>query len=58
LEISDLEKFLSLDLLSEKLSIKSSRVGDFEREYFSKAFEVLLEEGESIPTLGICWSAY
>jgi len=58
LEDEELGDFLSFDLLSEKLSIKSARVGDFEREYFNKAFEVLLEEGENIPSLGICWSAY
>jgi hypothetical protein len=54
----ELGEFLSFDLLSEKLSIKSARVGDFEREYFNKAFEALLEEGENIPSLSICWSAY
>lgn len=58
LEGEELGAFLSFDLLSEKLSIKSARVGDFEREYFNKAFELLLEEGENIPSLGICWSAY
>lgn len=58
LEGDRLKDFLSFDLLSEKLSIKSSRVGDFEREYFSKAFEVLIEEGENVPTLSVCWSAY
>lgn len=58
LEGEELGEFLSFDLLSEKLSIKSGRVGDFEREYFNKAFETLLEEGENIPSLGICWSAY
>jgi hypothetical protein len=58
LEGAELGAFLSFDLLSEKLSIKSARVGDFEREYFNKAFEALLEEGDNIPSLSICWSAY
>lgn len=54
----ELGQFLSLDLLSEKLSVKSSRVGDFEREYFSKAFETLLEEGHLVPSMDICWLSY
>jgi len=53
-----LEVFLSLNLLSEKLSVKSSRVGDFEREYFAKAFETFLEMGESIPSMDVCWLSY
>lgn len=53
-----LRDFLSLDLLSEKLSVKSSRVGDFEREYFTKAFETLLEEGNSMPSMEVCWLSY
>lgn len=58
LDSKELGDFLSFELLSEKLSVKSSRVGDFEREYFSKAFEALLDEGDNIPSLGVCWSAY
>ena len=54
----ELGEFLSLNLLSEKLSIKSSRVGDFEREFFTKSFEVLIEEAESISSMDVCWLSY
>ena len=53
-----LEAFLAMDTLTEKLSKKSGRVGDFEREYFVKAFETLFEEGSDIPSMQICWVAF
>lgn len=53
-----LESFLSLVTLSEKLNIKSSRVGDFEREFFTKAFETLIEENEGLASLEICWQSF
>ena len=52
------EKFLELHLLSEKLSIKTSRVGDFEREFFTKAFDTFLEEIKDIRSMEVCWLAY
>lgn len=58
LDNSQLGIFLSLNTLSEKLSIKSSRVGDFEREFFTKSFETLLEIGSEIPTMEVCWQSY
>lgn len=56
--IQELKTFLALGTLSEKLSIKTSKVGDFEREYFTKAFETFLEEGEMIRSMEICWLSY
>jgi hypothetical protein len=53
-----LEHFLQLTLLSEKLSTKSGKVGDFEREYFTKAFETLIELKFQVSSLGVCWLAY
>jgi hypothetical protein len=50
--------FLSLNTLSEKLAIKSSRVGDFEREFFTKSFDTLLDEGAEIPKMEVCWQSY
>jgi hypothetical protein len=55
---TQLGDFLSLNLLSEKLSIKSSRVGDFEREFFTKSFEVLIEEASKIVSMDVCWLSY
>lgn len=53
-------KFLCLRTLNESLSrIKTSQsVGDSEREYFLKAFQVLLEEGGSLQNMDPCWRAY
>lgn len=58
LKMEKLGQFLSLETLTEKLSKKTSRVGDFEREYFTKSFETLIEEGDNIPSMQICWVAY
>lgn len=54
----ELGRFLALPTLSEKLSVKSSRVGDFEREYFTKSFETLFEIGADTPSLEVCWQSY
>jgi hypothetical protein len=55
-----LADFLKLRTLSEALSrIKSNQtVGDAEREYFLKAFQVLLEEGSNLENMEPCWRAY
>lgn len=52
----ELNRFVALDVLSEKLSKRpSSAVGRWERNYFESAFKVLLEEGFSVPSLEPCW---
>lgn len=53
-------KFLCLKTLNESLlRIKTSQsVGDSEREYFLKAFQVLLEEGGKLQDMEPCWRAY
>lgn len=55
----ELKLFLALPTLSEKLtSRKSSKVGDFEREFFKTAFTTLYEEGSGLSSFEICWNAY
>lgn len=55
----ELKEFLALPTLSEKLiSRKSSKVGDFEREFFKVAFTTLYEEGKNLSSFEICWNAY
>ena len=55
----ELKDFLALPTLSEKLgSRKSSKVGDFEREFFKVAFTTLYEEGKNLSSFEICWNAY
>lgn len=59
MSLEELKLFLALPTLSEKLtSRKSSKVGDFEREFFRTAFTTLYEEGESLSSFEICWNAY
>lgn len=54
----ELNKFIALDVLSEKLSKRpSSAVGRWERNYFESAFKILIEEEFSVPSLEPCWRA-
>lgn len=48
--------FLRLDILEEKLSgSKRSAVGRFEREYFYRAFELLIAERFKVPSMEPSW---
>lgn len=57
-EVNRLAEFLSFPVLNEKLNIKTTKVGDYEREFFTKAFETMIEEGGNLDSLAICWLAY
>lgn len=50
--------FLRLRVLNERISIQSARIGDFERNFFTKAFDVLIDENFNIPSMELCWRAY
>ncbi|MDX5998684.1 hypothetical protein HRJ35_21215 [Shewanella oneidensis MR-1] len=54
---SQLEEFLEFDLLNEKLSVKSSKIGTFEREFFYKSFEALFKYSDQMPNFQVCWLA-
>lgn len=54
----DLNEFLEIESLNEKLNRKSGKVGEFERDYFHKAFTTLFEHGKDLKSLGPCWAAY
>lgn len=49
--------FLEFQLLNEKLSARSSKVGTFERDFFFKSFEALFNLSERLPSMQACWSA-
>ncbi|HBC3563218.1 hypothetical protein [Vibrio cholerae] len=49
--------FLEFQLLNEKLSARSSKVGTFERDFFFKSFEALFNFSERLPSMQACWSA-
>jgi len=52
-------EFLDYTTLNEVLSDrKTGAVGDFEREFFLKAFQVLIEEEFTLTNMTPCWRAY
>ncbi len=58
MDSAELEKFLSLDVLAERLAKRpTSAVGRWERSYFESAFKVLVEENYEVPSLETCWRA-
>ena len=56
----DIEEFLGLQTLNEALSRGKTglSVGDMEREFFLKGFQVLLDEDFDVIDLTPCWRAY
>jgi hypothetical protein len=58
LSANELENFLALDVLAERLSRRpTSAVGRWERSFFEAAFKVLIEENFEVPSLETCWRA-
>jgi hypothetical protein len=56
-----MEEIIQLESLEERIGrhrVAASQVGRFEREYFEKAFMVLMEDGEDIVNFAPCWAAY
>ncbi|HEW98215.1 MAG: hypothetical protein DRR16_26555 [Candidatus Parabeggiatoa sp. nov. 3] len=54
-----LETFFDLNTLNEVISSrKTGSLGDYERAFFLKAFETLIEEKFKVPSLTVCWRAY
>lgn len=58
LEIEQRCAFMDFSTLNEAISRPSGRVGDFEREFFLKAFKVLVEESFELEYLTACWRAF
>jgi len=56
---SDVEiaEFLELGTLNERLAIKTTQVGRFERELFRNAFKSAIANGQRLPSLAPCWVA-
>jgi hypothetical protein len=53
-----LGKFLDLSTLNEILGHRASSIGDYERAFFLKAFETLIEEKFEVKSFTVCWRAY
>ena len=50
--------FLDLSGLNERLSRKSGKVGEFERDFYFKAFSAMFEHSDALETMEPCWAAY
>lgn len=50
-----LEDFLDLDILNERLDVRSGQVGRFERDLFTRAFRLIIDRGNDLPSLRPCW---
>ena len=50
-----LEQFMDFASLNEKLSVKVGKVGEYEREFFYKAFSHLIENADRLSSLSPCW---
>ena len=57
--INLLDEFLEFDTLNEKLDVVTSKIGDFERKFFTNAFGTIFHNDFSFdePTLAVCWRA-
>jgi hypothetical protein len=59
MNVSHLSSFLDLATLDEIVSDrKSGKVGEFEREFFLKAFQTLVEENFILESMAPCWRAH
>lgn len=54
----ELFDFLELVSLNERLDRPSGKVGEFEREFFFKAFSALFSHAPELPSMEACWAAY
>lgn len=57
LNSEEMENFLDLPLLNEKLSLKTGKVGEFERDFFFKSFTAFIRFADKITSMQPCWHA-
>lgn len=55
---TDKGDFIDYLTLNQKISARSGRIGEYEREFFFRAFEHMFAYAETLDTLTPCWSAY
>lgn len=53
----EIKDFLELLSLNQQLSVQSSKVGEYEREFYKKSFAVLFKMGKDLPSMAPCWEA-
>ncbi|MCB2189247.1 MAG: hypothetical protein KQJ78_22750 [Deltaproteobacteria bacterium] len=54
----EIGQFLDFITLNEAISKRAGKVGEFERDFFLKAFLALIEDDFSFPSMTPCWRAY
>jgi hypothetical protein len=54
----DKADFIDYLTLNQKVSARSGRIGEYERELFFRAFEHMFEHASNLESLTPCWSAY
>lgn len=54
----EIHDFLDFPGLNERLSRKSGKVGEFEREFYFKAFYSMFEHSKHLLSMEPCWAAY
>ena len=57
LDEQKLGTFLQFSLLNEKLSARSNKIGQYEREFYFKAFEACMKYVDRLEDFGPCWQA-
>lgn len=50
--------FIDFLALNEKISKRSGKIGEFEREFFFRAFSHMFENADDLDSLTPCWLAY
>ncbi|NDC38344.1 MAG: hypothetical protein EBZ48_09870 [Proteobacteria bacterium] len=51
-------EFVDYLTLNEKVSARSGRIGEYEREFFLRAFQHMIAYADELENLTPCWSAY
>jgi len=51
-------EFVDYLTLNEKVSARSGRIGEYEREFFLRAFQHMFAHADKLENLTPCWSAY
>ena len=52
-----IDEFLDIPLLNERLAQRSGQVGRFERDFFIRAFIAMIANAARLPDLSPCWQA-
>ena len=53
--LQELDSFLELETLNDRLNQRSGQVGRFEKDLFVRAFGTMLNRGDELPDMTPCW---